>query len=67
MASPTELCSMCEEAPATERYGLPVCTPCLSMLVSIEGDLKEMEAADPALKELGERVEDACRRFATED
>lgn len=57
----TEVCAMCEERPATTVYGLPVCDECQAMLNTLDGDLKEMEAADPELAELGRRIEEGCR------
>ncbi len=53
------LCSMCERAPATTTWGLPVCQPCADALDQTQADLKQMEAEDPHLAELGRRVEDS--------
>ena len=60
------LCSMCEEAPATDSYGLPVCENCFDMLTGLEKTLGEMEAKDPKLKRLGERVEESCHKYLAE-
>jgi hypothetical protein len=64
------VCTMCEQAPATTTWFAPVCQPCADMLGSLDADLKEMEAADPALAEMGRRVEESARRvfdWASED
>lgn len=31
--------------------------------MGLDSDLKEMEASDPVLKELGQRVEDSARKY----
>ena len=58
---------MCGEEPATTTYGLPVCQPCRDGLVALDGEIKAMEADDPALAELAERVESSCRRYLDEN
>ena len=62
----SDMCSMCDSRPATEVYGLPVCGACHGGLTSLQADLEDMEAADPNLKELGERIERSCRKYLGE-
>lgn len=57
------LCTMCEEQPATTTWGFPVCQDCADMLTALNGELKEMEAADPELAEAGRRVEESFARL----
>jgi hypothetical protein len=56
----------CEDAPATTRWGFPVCQDCYDDLVDLDGVLKTMEADDPELKAAGERVEESWRRLLVE-
>lgn len=56
-------CSLCAAAPATHRYGFPVCEACHGGLVSLGDDLEAMEAEDPGLAAAGERVEVAVERW----
>jgi hypothetical protein len=58
-----DLCSMCEQAPATTTWGFTVCQPCADWLSTLDGDVKAMEAADPELAEAGRQVEDAFRQY----
>lgn len=58
-----DLCSMCESSPATTTWGLPVCQDCADGLDSLQGELRAMEEADPELARLGERAEEAMRRY----
>ena len=60
------LCTMCEQAPATTRWGFPVCQHCFDGLVETQADLEAMEADDPALAEAGRRVEESFARFLAE-
>lgn len=47
MSEPGE-CTMCEEEPATTRYGLPVCQSCHDWLTNtVAPALADMEAACP--------------------
>lgn len=55
---PVELCTMCRVQPATTRYGAPVCQGCYNGLVELQGKLEELEAQDPELRALGERIEE---------
>ncbi len=51
-----DVCTMCETEPPTEHYGAPVCEACRDMLGAIDAALAELEAVDPALREIGERI-----------
>lgn len=64
MIRSVERCTMCEEAPATTNWGLPVCQECADMLTRLDGNLKEMEADDPELAELGRRAEAECEKWS---
>ncbi len=50
------LCQMCEDETATTTWGAPVCEYCSNMLDEVDGELQAMEAADPELKKLGDRI-----------
>lgn len=58
-----DLCSFCEEAPATTTWGLPVCQPCEDFLRGLNDDLTAMEADDPDLAVKGRAVEEAAQRL----
>ena len=51
-----DVCALCETEPPTGHYGAPVCGSCLEMLKAIDVALAELEAVDPALREIGERI-----------
>lgn len=59
----SEMCNMCAQRPATTVWGLPVCQPCADSLDDTQVMLETMEAEDPALAELGRRVEASCRSY----
>lgn len=51
-----ELCTLCEDRPATTSWGLPVCDECKAFLGRLDVDLKAMEDADPELAAIAGRV-----------
>lgn len=40
-AGEEQICTMCEEAPATTTYGFPVCQECRDWLIYLDGELKK--------------------------
>lgn len=66
MGGDVSLCTMCDEEPATTSFGAPVCEGCREWLVGLQGELAEMEGADPDLARKGRAVDEAAQRlFAT--
>ena len=61
-----QVCTLCESAPATTTWGFPVCQPCADALSETQAELKQMEADDPHLAELGRRVEESAAEFFAE-
>lgn len=55
------LCTMCEQVPATTTYGFSVCQSCYDELFTLDAELKSMEAVDPELAEAGRRAEEALK------
>lgn len=56
-------CSLCEDDEATTTWGMPVCESCAAALTAMDVELKAMEAADPKLKALGDRIRTAEQRL----
>jgi hypothetical protein len=61
-----EMCSLCEQDPATTSYGFPVCAACRAFLERLDVDLKAMEAADPELARIANRSSKPYRERARE-
>jgi hypothetical protein len=36
-----QICTMCEEAPATTSWGFPVCQPCADWLTFLDAELRK--------------------------
>lgn len=58
-----ELCTLCEERPATTSWGLPVCDECHGFLGRLDVELKAMEDADPELAALAGIFEDRTKPY----
>lgn len=59
------LCTMCEEENAATTWGAPVCDDCAQWLTDLDGTLQEMEAQDPKLKGMAQRVNKAMSYIET--